>query len=340
MKIVILAGGRGKRLWPISRDCYPKQFLKLGDSLSLLQKTASRFNPNDTYILTSPEYVSLVKNQLPEHAVIEEPTPKNTAPALAFAVRSIETMFPSDVILAVPSDHFISPVEKLLEAIQYAEEAAKKGSLVIFGVKPYKPETSYGYIQIEPTLRFVEKPILEKAEEYVKSGRYLWNSGMVAFTPKTFWNEIGQHAPEMMGDFSTMPEISFDFAVLEKTQNLTCIPLDARWSDLGTWESIFDFMEKDQNHNVKIGKIEEKRTKNSLIYGERRTISAHGFTDALIIETADALFLGKKGNSELLKKMAPIKRQGMEMVIDGKILEENQTLFISAQEDTLEIRRL
>jgi mannose-1-phosphate guanylyltransferase / mannose-6-phosphate isomerase len=346
MKIIILAGGSGTRLWPISRGSFPKQFLKLGDELSLLQKTVKRFwaafDLKDLLILTNQECYHLVKSQVAlldsgfEKRILVEPARKNTAPAIAYALKYLqesEQVSSSEVVLISPSDHLISPESTFLETLPKADTLAQKGSLVTFGVRPNKPETGYGYIEFEgdKAVRFIEKPTAEKAEEYLAAGNYLWNSGMFAFSISTFWQELKQHAPiifEYMQkplaqiEFSHMPDISIDYAIMEASKNLAVIPLNLTWSDIGSWDSVFEFMEKDENQNVKIGNIYDVDTKNSLIYGGKRLISTMGLEDVIIIETEDALFLGKKGNSQNVKKIVEeLKRQGKKESLEHRTIQ-------------------
>ncbi len=353
MKIVILAGGSGTRLWPISRGSFPKQFLKLGGDFSLLQRTVKRFwaafKIEDILILTNQECYHLVKSQVGildpafEKRILVEPSRRNTAPAIAYALKYLqesENVETSEVVLISPSDHLISPEGAFLEILPEAKKSAKSGTLVAFGVRPDKPETGYGYIQIQQTdnphicnvLKFVEKPSIKKAEEYLLSGNFLWNSGMFAFSIQTFWEELEKHAPnifqqvkkpfvQLTTDFNQMPEISIDYAVMEASKNLMAIPLNLKWSDIGSWDSVFDVMEKDENQNVKIGNIYDVDTKNSLIYGGKRLISTMGLEDVIIIETEDALFLGKKGGSQDVKKIVEeLKRQGKKESLEHRTI--------------------
>lgn len=329
MKIVILAGGSGTRLWPVSRKAFPKQFLHFGDKHSLLQKTILRFpNPADILIVTGQEYYHLVKSQVMEIApglekqILVEPERKNTAPAIALAVKYLQEkmgMKDEECFLVSSSDHLISPVETFIAAARTAEKEAKKGKHVTFGIRPNKPETGYGYIKsagtgISPVLKFVEKPDHETAKKYLLSGDYLWNSGIFVFQTGAFVKELYIHCPgvgknlsltfeELIQNFSDMPEISIDYALLEKSPSCTVIPLDVSWSDVGSWDSVYEMLDKDENQNAKIGNVLDIDTKNCLIVGEKRLISTVGIEDMLIIETEDALFLGKRGESQRVKNL-------------------------------------
>ena len=343
MKIVILAGGKGTRLWPISRESFPKQFLKLGNEKTLLQQTIERFlslvNPQDILLVTNQDYRFLVKSQakaihpLLETQVLIEPEQKNTGPAIAYAIKYLEEkkqVGDQEVILVSSSDHWVSSHEKFLKAVALAEKATSQGQIITFGARPNKPETGYGYIHIDascncaiyPAKAFVEKPSLEIAMKYMESGEYLWNSGIFIFSVKTFWQELRLHAEEMhqlsqgtleemTGNFAKMPCISIDYAVMEKAGKISVVPFDFLWSDIGSWDALFDMMDKDHNQNVTVGNVHAIDTKNSLVVGDRRLISMIGLEDMVVIETEDALFLGKKGESQRVKELvAELKKTG------------------------------
>lgn len=334
MKIIILAGGSGTRLWPISRHSFPKQFLPLGDSKTLLQKTLLRFlkvfAPEDFLIITNQDYFHIVKYQAEEihptlqRQILLEPLKKNTAPAIALGVKFLQErghLSEDECILVSPSDYVISSEDLFLEKIQEAAKFAKKGFHLTFGIQPHKPESGYGYIRFKKGSAscldvdaFIEKPSTEKAAEYLKSGQYLWNSGIFLFHVDTLLQELKTYSPEithqmegnfqeMFEDFASMPDISIDYALMEKSTRNKVMPLNLSWSDMGSWDSVYETLEKDQNENVKIGNVVDLETHNCLIMGGKRLISTIGLEDLLIIETEDAILIAKKGESQKVKPL-------------------------------------
>ncbi|MGD2169757.1 MAG: mannose-1-phosphate guanylyltransferase [Chlamydiota bacterium] len=332
MKLIILAGGKGKRLWPFSKETFPKQFLKFEEDGSLLQKTIQRFSSilseKDIVISTNEAYAVLVKKQLGSltpHIVVE-PEGKNTAPAIALSVKYIQekmNLEPNEPILVIPSDHFIEPEEVFLSYLFKASNSkGSKGYLITFGIKPTRAETGYGYIEsgskidksIYQVERFIEKPPLKAAKQYIRETNFYWNSGMFLFSLATFSKELEKYAPDifqqflssfetMQSNFSNMPSISFDFALMEKTTRALVCPMDVNWSDVGSWDSVYDVMPKDLNQNVKIGNVVTIDTKNSLIIGNKKLVSTLGLKDIIFIETDDAIFLSKKGKSQEVRKV-------------------------------------
>ncbi len=339
MKAIILAGGSGTRLWPLSRKNYPKQFLRLGSEKSLLQHTVERllqaFTPQDIIIVTNKEYKFQILNELKALGLnpaslnlLLEPVGRNTAPAIALSVKyCIETLGCSEneTIFVFPADHIIKPQERIVNYISLANEFAQKGYVITFGIKPDRAETGYGYIKIaEPLIsnphkvyeveRFTEKPDKETAEKYLKEGDYFWNSGMFAFTINTILDEFSLHMPEIrkmldlnlnkiISTFPQMPNISIDYAVMEKSQKVALIPLELYWNDVGSWDSLYDILEKDKNGNALTGDVIALNTKESLIVGNKRLISTIGIDNCIIIETDDALLIAQKGQTQKVKEV-------------------------------------
>jgi mannose-1-phosphate guanylyltransferase / mannose-6-phosphate isomerase len=343
VKVVILAGGIGSRLWPISKSSFPKQFLKLYGDYSLLQNTVRRFSDDnlfeDLIIVTNASYSDLVKKQVSsidkrfaDHILVE-PEGKNTAPAIALAVKYMQENFlikEDECFFVTSSDHFIYPEIKLIHAIESAEEIAKQGNIVVFGVHPNKPETGYGYIEMSENIlsnniyevkRFVEKPSFETAQKYLLSGNFLWNAGLFLFQMKTFLDQLEKHQKEIfsffeksyedfLNSFSSLPNISIDYGLLEKSEKIAVSPLNLVWSDVGSWDNVYETMEKDENMNVKKGNVVDLDTKNCLIISHKKLISTIGIEDMIIIETEDAILLSKKGSSQKVKLLLElIKKQ-------------------------------
>jgi len=335
MKILILAGGSGTRLWPLSRAHYPKQFLKLRGGKSLLRLTAERFLPTagfeDMVVMTSGEYRFFVSAEFEQcKHVILEPASRNTAPAIALGVKyCLEKMgcTRDDVVLITPSDHLIEPQDAFTEAIMAAEQAAKAGYIATFGVEPTRPETGYGYVKCEKqrepgkpwmkALRFAEKPDEETAKRYLAEGGYYWNSGMFAFTLGTMLDEMQERTPaitarlapsydEILADYENMPNISIDYAVMEKSQRVVTIPLAADWNDIGSWDSIYDVLDKDERGNAIEGDVISIDSKDTLVMGSNRLIATLGLEDCLVIDTDDALLVSRRGETQKVKDVVKI----------------------------------
>ena len=338
MKTVILAGGSGTRLFPLSRENYPKQFIKIADESSLLQKTFNRCkhftNSKDIFIVSGDKYQFHIKNQLEEIGekdfknIILEPVGRNTAPAIALAVKYLlekENATEDSIIFITPSDHIISPEEKFSEYIKEAEVVAKEGYIVTFGVRPSKPETGYGYIEADEkkilnkgykVKKFHEKPDLKTAQTYLLKGNFFWNSGMFMFSIKTILNEFKNHSPdiysfieklsyeELVMSFSDMPDISIDYAVMEKSKNIAVIPVDIVWSDVGSWDSLYDVLDKDNKGNAKVGNVVDIDTENSLVFGDsKRIVSTIGLKDLIIVDTDDVVLIAKRGESQKVREI-------------------------------------
>lgn len=332
---IILAGGSGSRLWPLSRELYPKQLLNLNSDKSLLQSTFERLNkfmPAENIIsITNVKHSSNVRLQLEQISdninILAEPLSKNTAPAIALATKFIQQKDNDPVILVVPSDHLIENTEKFIETVKKGEKLAKKGFIVTFGIEPDYPETGYGYINIlnEPILdgfkvkEFVEKPDSETAKKYVEAKTYFWNSGIFMFKASTMIAEIKKLAHEIFKvmnefDFSAsnaieynlfdrMPNISIDYAIMEKSDKIALVKLESDWNDLGSWQSIYDVSEKDKQNNVLIGHVLDESSKNSFVYAASKLVATIGLEDTVLIETEDAILACKKDKTQDVKKI-------------------------------------
>lgn len=334
LKTIILAGGAGTRLFPLSRELYPKQFIPMLDKETLFQKTLKRAlifsNPEEIYIITGKHHRFLVRDQIlglcENGNVLVEPEGKNTLPAIAWGVNSIVEAFGTSRVLVLPSDHLVETGKNYSEAVEAAEYLADN-FLVTFGITPTHPNTGYGYIKPgEPVSggfrvsRFIEKPDLSRATEYITSG-YLWNSGMFLFSTDIFLEECALHASEILDAFhsrgveeafSRVPSISIDRGLMEKTERAAVVPIHANWSDMGSFDSLYQVFPKDDAGNAVNGEYIPISSSGNLIIGERLVITL-GIQDVAIVDTKDVLFVGRREDSEQVKRVVEmLKTRGDE----------------------------
>ncbi len=336
---IILAGGSGSRLWPLSRRMHPKQFLSLAGAGSMLQETIIRLSGIEhapPIVVCNEEHRFLVAEQIrdigiDDVTIILEPFGKNTAPAIAVAAYHALQQDEKAKLLILAADHIIENKSLFYSAINTALDQANTGSLVTFGVTPQSAETGYGYIRRGESIgnsykvsAFVEKPDLATAKTYLESGEYYWNSGMFLFEANSYIEELKRYradiaqaaiasyqAAEMDLDFIRLdreafencPSESIDYAVMEKTDRAALVPLDAGWNDIGSWSALWEIDEKDEHNNAIHGDVLLFNTKNSLIHAENRLVTTVGLEDIVVIETKDAVLVAKKDQAQNVKQI-------------------------------------
>lgn len=344
---VLLCGGVGSRLWPVSREAHPKQFLPLVGELSMLQDTVARTGPLECaspVVLCNEEHRFMVAEQLRQSgitpgAIILEPEGRNTAPAVALAALQALTSDPEAVLLVLPADHIIRDVIAFTTAVQAGMDAAKKGALTTFGIVPDAPETGYGYLrcgeaksaQVFALDSFVEKPDEATAQSYLDSGDYLWNSGMFLLRADRYLEELAQHAPAIHSActaaledadrdmdflrpnreaFVACSSDSIDYAVMEHTANGVVVPVDCGWSDVGAWSTLWQVSEQDADENVLLGDVIAEECHGSYLRSESRLVAAVGVRDLVVVETADAVLVADRNSVQNVKQIVSrLKRE-------------------------------
>lgn len=340
---VILCGGAGKRLWPLSRQDFPKQFLPLMSARTLFQDTVERacgmLGLGDALIVCNEDHRFLVADQLAEigrtpKAILCEPLGRNTAPALAAAAIVLAEIDPEAMLLALPSDHHIGDCKALGEAVSKAAILARSGKLVTFGIRPARPETGFGYVERGTAVggidggysvaRFVEKPDLETAHRLISAGSFFWNSGMFVLPAKVYLEELRRHEPEIAAAcvaavaksrrengcihlepsaFGAAPDLSIDYAVMERTERAAVICADLDWSDVGSWHALHGAKQADANGNVVEGNVLTDGVENSYIHANGRMVAAIGVKDMVIVDTDDALLVTDTAHAKDVGRM-------------------------------------
>ena len=343
---VILSGGVGSRLWPISREFHPKQFLPLAGELSMLQETLHRtgdLEASAPLVVCNEEHRFMVAEQLRQvdldaGALILEPQGRNTAPAVALAALHAIAQDPAAVLLVLPADHLIQDVDAFVAAVGKALPLARGGRMMTFGIIPTSPETAYGYIQRGESLaggsfeinQFVEKPDKPTAQGYLDDGSYLWNSGMFLLQASTYLEELEKHAPQMLAccreamaaaevdmdfvrpareAFLACPGDSIDYAVMEKTDRGAVVSLDCGWNDVGAWSALWDVAERDEQGNACRGDVIANNCSNSYLRSESRLIAAIGVDNLVVVETADAILVADRHTVQDVKSIVTQLKQ-------------------------------
>jgi mannose-1-phosphate guanylyltransferase len=348
MFALILAGGAGTRLWPLSRASLPKQLLALTGGDTLMQMTVKRIlpiiPPGNIFVATNREYGALIKQQVPELLpgnIIEEPSPKNTAPCIGLAAAQMSRLDPSAVMASLHADHFIANEEAFRQSLLAAGELAQQGYLVTLGITPDRPETGYGYIQRGPDLgqfnhhqvyqvsRFLEKPDLATAQRFVASGEYYWNSGIFIWQLSTLLHAFQEYLPEFYDQLGQMEQAmaagqaidpiwhkirseSIDVGIMERATKVAVVPVDFGWNDVGSWAAIHEINLKDEYGNVALG-VEHLAfdTTGMMVQGNGRLIATIGLQDIVIVDTEDALLVCAKDKVQDIKKVVEwLKSQG------------------------------
>ena len=344
---VIMSGGSGSRLWPLSRQLNPKQFLPLANDLSMLQVTIQRLNGIDTalpLLICNEQHRFLAAEQLrqlnlEQANILLEPVGRNTAPAIALAALQACSESDDPILLVLAADHLIQDVDAFQTCIQTALPLAQDGKLVTFGIVPTHAETGYGYIEqgIDVGIggfkvsRFVEKPDLVTAQEYLANGSYFWNSGMFMFRASRYLQELEAFRPDILAAcraalaggsqdmhftrvdeaaFAACPDDSVDYAVMEKTADAVMVPLDAGWSDIGSWAALWDVSDKDEQGNVFKGDVLNQRSNNTYVHADSRLVATVGLDDLVIVETKDAVLVAHKDHVQDVKKIVEQLKSG------------------------------
>ena len=356
---LIMAGGTGSRLWPRSRTQHPKQFLDITGDLTMLQQSQQRLLPlipiERTFVATNQIYVEIVTRQLPDipqENILGEPTGRGTAAAIGLAAVHLRKRSPEALMAVLTADHLIKKTDTFRQVLRAAADIATEDWLVTLGITPNYPETGYGYIERGEFLgtvgefegyrveRFVEKPDLFHAEQYLEGGNYAWNSGMFIWKVRRILEEMERHMPELYRGlseieqylltpkaeetlakvFPTLPAQTIDYGIMEKAEQVAMLPVDIGWHDVGSWSAVYDVLPHDKSNNVVVGQHISPDTQNSLIYSPKRLVATIGLDDVVIVDTDDVLLICPRSRSQDVKKLVDIlKSNGEAGYLEGVV---------------------
>ena len=377
---VVLCGGSGTRLWPLSREAFPKQFLRLSGENSMLQQTLLRLDGIDALapalLICNESSRFIVAEQMREidlsdARVLLEPMRRNTAPAIAAAALQAMQDGTDPVLLVLPSDHVILDAPAFHKAIALARQAAEQGKLLTFGITPTGPETGYGYIRAEGNaegqakciIQFVEKPALALAEQYISSGDYLWNSGMFLFRASRYLEELEKYNPAVVtacrealaraksdldfirldhDAYAASPDIAVDYAVMERTSHAATIALDAGWNDIGSWAAVLDVVKKDSDNNSTQGDVLLQDCNDCLVHGNNRLVTAIGMRNTIIVETADAVLVMDASQAQHTKTLVAelIKQERPEATMHREVFRPWGSYDSIGNGDRFQVKRI
>ena len=383
MYAVIMAGGSGTRFWPLSRERLPKQLLRLFGDKTMVEETISRVTPlipeERIYILTTSTGVESIRFHLPHlerrlgRNFIVEPAGKNTAPALGLAAIHLKGKDPEGIMVALPADHVIRDGEVFLETLRVGKTVAGEGYLVTIGIRPTRPETGYGYIALKDRVdeergivpyrveRFVEKPDLPRAKRFLRSGRYLWNSGIFIWKVSTFLEEMERHMPDLYGALLRIEEalrrgdqeeadriylglapISVDYGIMERSHRIKALPGLFEWNDVGSWRAMEDLLARDEKGNVVVGNVMAIESRDSILYGGERLLAVLGVEGMVVVDTEDATLVCPKERAQDVRRVVEaLKREGSEHCLTHRTVQGPWGLCCTlVQEADLVVRRV
>jgi mannose-1-phosphate guanylyltransferase len=353
---VIMAGGSGTRFWPHSRKLRPKQLLTIGSEKTMIRATIERILPEIPYdrimVVAGASHIREIENQVPDlsrEMIVAEPRARNTAPCVALAAYKLRKIDPDAVMLVLPADHLITREREFLQSLMKGAEAAVHGEyLLTFGIVPSRPETGYGYIKLGPqetcidstgvfgVERFVEKPNEDTAKEYVASGEYVWNSGMFVWTVSQIVKAIETHLPALASAmqetvhslhtpeesaavehvYDKVDAISIDYGVMEKADNVLCIPMDVGWNDVGCWTSLMDVWGCDDRENSSTGEVVNVDTRNCIVSSPHKLAALMGVENLIVVDTPDALMICRKDRAQDVKLLQEVlKKKGYDHLL-------------------------